>query len=130
MTTPNVQIACVANLWCKQMHFAQVGDTKDGHRHLFDHLTLLARGSVDVTVEGVVTAFRAPAMIYIQASKEHSITATENDTVAYCIHALRDGDTVGDILDPAMIPNGIINPSVQDIVKPLIENPLTSGDIV
>jgi hypothetical protein len=123
---PNVQIACVANLWCKQMHFAQAGDVKSGHRHLFDHLTLLARGAVAVNVEGVVTDFTAPAMIYIQAGKEHTITATVDDTVAYCIHALRSGDAVGDILDPSMIPAGV---SVEGLARPLIEDPLTAGDV-
>jgi hypothetical protein len=27
--------------------------------------------------------------------------------MAYCIHALRDGNGVDDILDPAMIPEGV-----------------------
>lgn len=134
MTTlqqPTVQLACVANLWCKQMHFAKLGDFKAGHKHLFDHLTLLARGAVAVNVEGVVTEFQAPSMIYIAAGKEHTITAREDDTIAYCIHALRDGDAVGDILDPSMIPAGVTNPLAEGLAKPLVEipDPLTQGEV-
>lgn len=117
---PNVQLACVANLWCKQMHFAQAGDTNPGHRHLFDHLTLLAHGAVTVCVEGVTTDFVAPSMIYIQAGREHTITASMDNTIAYCIHALRDGDAVGDILDPSMIPAGVVNPLAEGFARPLI----------
>ena len=78
-----------------------------GHTHPFDHLTLLAAGSLKVTVDGQETIFKAPHMIYIHKDKIHELVALEDNTVAYCIHALRDGDGVGDILDPAMIPDGV-----------------------
>jgi len=45
-------------------------------------------------------------MIYIHKDKRHELQALTDDTVAYCIHALRDKDT-GDILDPSMIPAGV-----------------------
>ena len=111
-------IGCVANLFSKQMHFKSKGDAEDGHEHLFDHLTLLAYGSLRVTVEGKTTDFKAPQMIYIQAGKHHELVALEDGTVAYCIHALRDGDAVGDIIDPSMCVGGEIPASID--VKPLI----------
>jgi hypothetical protein len=49
-------------------------------------------------------------MIFIQAGKSHYIEALEDNTVAYCVHALRDKDTE-EILDPSQIPAGI------DVVK-------------
>jgi len=107
MSFPTPSISCVANLFAKQMHFAKVGDVEQGHKHEFDHLTLLAAGSLRVTVEGKATDFKAPHMIYIHAEKQHELTALEDNTVAYCIHALRDGDGVGDIIDPASVPVGV-----------------------
>lgn len=104
---PSASIAHVANLWSKMMVFAKAGDTEQGHSHTFDHLTLLAHGSLKVTVEGVATDFKAPQMIYIQHGKDHELVALEDGTVAYCIHALRDADGSGDILDPSMIPKNI-----------------------
>ena len=107
MDAPYSAIGCVANLYSRQMHFKKAGDTETGHTHPFDHLTLLASGSLQITVNGKTTQFKAPHMIYIKAEHMHELVALEDNTVAYCIHALRDGDAVGDILDPASIPEGV-----------------------
>lgn len=106
MSRPSISIGCVANLYSRMMHFKRVGDMEKGHKHQFDHLTLLAKGSLKVTIEGVATEFTAPHMIYIRADKNHELVALEDDTVAYCIHALRDKDN-NEILDPTMIPKGV-----------------------
>jgi quercetin dioxygenase-like cupin family protein len=103
---PSYSLGCVANLFSKQMHFAKAGDVEQGHVHQFDHLTLLAAGSLRVTVNGKTNDFKAPQMIFIKAEYNHELVALEDNTVAYCIHALRDKDS-GDILDPTMIPEGV-----------------------
>lgn len=89
------------------MHFENAGDMESGHTHQFDHLTLLASGRLQVTVEGKVSEFTAPHMIYIQKDKNHELVALEPNTTAYCIHALRIGDGADDILDESMMPAGI-----------------------
>lgn len=106
MSTSNISIASVANLFSRQMTFAKTGDTEHGHKHNFDHLTLLAYGSLQVTANGKTTIFKAPHMIYIHKDVNHELVALEDNTVAYCIHALRDMKTE-DIIDPAMIPAGV-----------------------
>jgi quercetin dioxygenase-like cupin family protein len=106
MSLPDIGLAKVANLFSRMMVFNHAGDIEHGHTHSFDHLTLLASGSLKVTVDGQATEFKAPHMIYIHKDKEHELVALEDNTVAYCIHALRDVDT-GDILDPSMIPAGV-----------------------
>ena len=88
------------------MHFRKRGDIEYGHAHQFDHLTLLAKGSLNVKIDDKVTKFVAPNMIFIRKDVEHELVALENDTIAYCIHPLRDGVRVEDILDPTMIPEG------------------------
>jgi hypothetical protein len=120
MNKPKVQLGCVANLFSRMMYFEKIGDKETGHAHCFDHLTLLAHGKLLVTVDGKSTEFTAPHMIYIQKEKLHELEALEDNTLAYCIHALRNGDGVGDILDPSMIPNGITG---FDVAKPLIKEP-------
>jgi quercetin dioxygenase-like cupin family protein len=99
-------MGCVANLFSRMMRFKKAGDTEIGHTHQFDHLTLLAKGKLKVTVDGVVSEFTAPHMIYIHKDKVHELEALEDETVAYCIHALRDKDN-NEILDPSMIPAGV-----------------------
>lgn len=105
MNVPHIHIGCVANLYSRMMHFVKAGDIEHGHTHQFDHLTLLAKGKLKVTVDGNSTEFIAPQMIYIRADKEHELVALVDDTVAYCIHALRTEE--GDIIDPSMIPAGV-----------------------
>lgn len=100
------------------MHFKNIGDRELGHTHCFDHLTLLASGSLKVTVEGKETIFNAPHMIYIHKDKIHELVALEQNTIAYCIHALRDGNGVDDIIDPTMIPKGVSAYSL-DTTKPV-----------
>ena len=104
---PHVKLGCVANLFSRQMHSKKAGDLEHGHTHPFDHLTLLASGSLRVTVNSKTTDFKAPHMIYIKAEYEHELVALDDNTVAYCIHALRNGNGVDDILDPASIPAGV-----------------------
>ncbi len=106
MSQPIVHIGCVANLFSRMMHFEKAGDIEIGHTHQFDHLTLLAKGKLKVTVEGKTSEFTAPHMIYIHKDKVHELEALTDNTVAYCIHALHDKET-GEILDPSMVPNGV-----------------------
>jgi quercetin dioxygenase-like cupin family protein len=115
MAQPKISLGLVANIWSRQMHFEKAGDVEQGHTHQFDHLSLLAAGSVDITIEGVTTSFTAPHMIYIRADKEHELVATADNTVVYCIHALRDKVT-GDILNPASIPKTLDASIAQNLI--------------
>ena len=107
MAFPIIKLGSVANLFTRQMHFLKSGDVEYGHTHDFDHLTLLASGKLQVTVDGKATDFIAPQMIYIAKDKIHELVALEDNTVAYCIHALRFGENVEDIIDPEMVPEGV-----------------------
>lgn len=106
MGYPDTKITSAANLWLRQMYFEKAGDANEGHIHNYDHMTLLAHGSVKVHVEGNTSEFKAPQMIFIKAGKRHFIEAIEDGTIAYCVHALRDKDTE-EILDPDQVPAGI-----------------------
>lgn len=101
---PEVQLACVSNMYVRMMEFNNVGCFEPGHDHPFDHLTLLARGTVEVEVDGMKTNFKAPKMIFIAKDKIHSIKALEENTLAFCIHPIRNGERIEDIVDPSMIP--------------------------
>lgn len=103
MSQIKVSIGCVANLFVRQMHFAEVGDLEMGHAHSFDHFTLLAKGRLAVKIKDEVTEFVAPQIIFIKAELRHELTALSENTVVYCIHPLRDSLT-GDILEEAMVP--------------------------
>lgn len=102
MNQPIVQIGCVSNLFTRMMFFKTAGDKEQGHAHAFDHLTLLAKGSLKVSINGQDTEFKAPQMIFIKAELQHELTALVDETVAYCIHALREPN--GDIISAENVP--------------------------
>ena len=97
----------VANVWIRMMSFSEVGDRNEGHKHTHDHSTLLAHGAVRLTVNGVTSEFSAPTIIYIKAGLDHQMEALAPDTVVYCVHALRDGKEIYDIVSPETVPNGV-----------------------
>lgn len=106
MSKPKVAVSCVSSVYVRQMHFEKAGDIEVGHSHIFDHQTLVAKGSIKFVLEGKETIFKAPQIVFVAKEKIHELTALEDDTVCFCIHALRDGDDVCDIIPPDAIPNG------------------------
>ena len=119
MAHPQVQLSLISNLWIKLMTFENAGDINAGHMHVFDHPTLLVKGRMEVDIEGEKTIFEAPHIIFIAKEIFHTLTALEPGTVAACIHAIRDGDEVEDIVDPAMIPKGVNPNHMPAFIKPL-----------
>lgn len=112
MPTPVTKISCVSNVYIRQMVFEKAGDTEPCHDHVFDHQTLLTSGSLKSIIDGVESVFVAPQIIFVKAHVLHEFVALKDNTIAFCIHALRDGDGVGDIIDPEGLPKGISNPAV------------------
>lgn len=86
------QLGYFGNIWVRAHHMKNKGNSNGGgHLHHFDHVTLLARGSVEVEVEGhSPKIFKSPNFIVIKKEHKHKITALEDDTLYYCVYALRD----------------------------------------
>lgn len=80
------------------------------HAHKFDHMSILAQGSVEVMVDGKKDILRAPALLTIEANKHHGVKAL-TDVVWYCIHATScvDEDEIDEVLiapgDVAVVQN-------------------------
>lgn len=68
------------------------------HKHVHDHLSILASGRVEVIVDGVRTERIGPDCIVIEAGKYHGIKAL-SDVVWFCIHATdcTDEDEVDEV---------------------------------
>jgi hypothetical protein len=100
------ELGYFGNIWVRQNYLAKAGDTVGGHIHYFDHVTLLANGSVEIKIEGnEPKSFSAPTFITIRKDQKHQIKALEDNTYYYCVFAVRDidGNTV-DIVNPENIP--------------------------
>lgn len=92
------ELGYFGNIWVRQNVLERAGDFVGGHIHLFDHVSLLARGSVEVSIDGYPPKiFTAPTFIVIKKEHRHRFTALEDDTLWYCVFAIRDDD--GELTD-------------------------------
>jgi hypothetical protein len=98
MDTIIEEFGFVGNVWIRQNWLLRKGDTGGGHTHYHDHVSLLVRGSVEVQVDdNAPKQFVSPTFIVIKKDKVHKITALEDNTVYYCVFAMRDVN--GEVLD-------------------------------
>jgi quercetin dioxygenase-like cupin family protein len=111
--TPNInklasvgEMGFFGNVWVRSHYLHKKGYTNDGgHTHNFDHVTLLATGSVLVEVDGYEPKeFIAPTFITIEKNHHHKFTALEDGVVYYCVFAMRDEDGQV-IVDEENMPN-------------------------
>lgn len=93
-----IDLGYFGNIWVKQHHLHNRQDNGGGHAHKFDHITLLCQGKVKVEIDGYEPKeFTAPTFIIIRKEHQHKITALEDNTIYYCVFALRNID--GEVID-------------------------------
>ena len=101
------ELGYFGNIWVRSHYLKKQGDTSgDGHYHKFDHISLLTSGSVKVEVDGYpAKEFIAPTFIVIRKDHKHSFTALQDDTVYYCVFALRNVEgEIEDVYGPDVDP--------------------------
>ena len=93
------------------MKFEAVGESADedhvGHKHKFPHQTILAFGLFEVEVDGkqyIYDAREEEIIVYIEAGRVHRISSLSDTALAFCVHPIRDGEKVEDIVDPKDMP--------------------------
>jgi len=99
---PSIQhdLKIVDNVFVKMMVCVEPGDIIHGHAHTFDHITLLATGSVIMSARGNEVEHKSPKLIITPKGVVHQFTALEANTTLCCIHAIRDGDEMEDVAPP------------------------------
>lgn len=100
MSSPITDLKIVDNVFVKLHCFPKTGDTHEGHAHAFDHITLLASGSVKMVHDNGEAEFKAPHLIVTPKGIKHQFTALEPNTVFCCIHAIREKNELDAIADP------------------------------
>lgn len=100
MSNPTTDFKIVDNVFVKMHLFNCVGDTHEGHAHAFDHITLLASGSVNMVHDNGQAEYKAPHLIVTPKGIKHQFTALEANTVFCCIHAIREQDDLDAIASP------------------------------
>ena len=74
-----------AGVYAKETHIP-AGHVLVQHKHKFDHLSILASGSIELMVDGERSVVHAPACLTIAANKHHGVKSL-TDVVWYCVHA-------------------------------------------
>lgn len=95
-------IGVIGNVWVRQQYYPSMLVEAQGHLHHHDHVSLLAKGSLKVCVDGFEPAiYKAPTFFKIKAEHRHKLIPLEDETIAYCIFALRDenGEMVDELDD-------------------------------
>jgi len=104
VSNPITDVKIVDNVFVKLHRFIEIGDTHEGHAHAFDHITLLAAGSVKMVHDNGEAEYKAPHLIITPKGITHQFIALEPNTVFCCIHAIRDGDSVDDVASQDITP--------------------------
>jgi hypothetical protein len=90
--------AYYGNIWIAQFEMPGIGVEINQHQHEYDHVSLLTSGSVAVSInDGPETIYNAPSIILIRKNFDHKVRSLSDDTLWYCIFALRDID--GNVID-------------------------------
>lgn len=96
---PQIEHHFGAGVYAKETHIP-AGRVLVQHKHHFDHLSILASGSVELMIDGKRKIVHAPACLTIEANKHHGVKSL-TDVVWYCIHATNCADT--DEIDEILI---------------------------
>lgn len=78
------------NVYARQMS-APAGYKIDTHKHNYDHLSILSKGTALVRVNNEEKIYSAPACINIEKDKTHEIIALD-DISWFCIHSTEEKD--------------------------------------
>lgn len=97
------------NIWVRQNELDKAGEFVQGHKHTFDHVSLLMSGTVEVEVEGYEPKqFTAPTFIVIKKEHMHKFTAITDNCCWFCTFAMRDiNGEVADLYGEQNSPYGV-----------------------
>ncbi len=80
------------NVFIRPNTLKEKGDFVHGHKHNFDHTTIIFTGAAHVKAtlpDGTIREadFVAPAHFLVRKDVEHEITATEPETQFWCVYS-------------------------------------------
>ncbi len=111
------------NVFVRVFQLKNIGDVHDGHAHTFNHITLIAQGTVEMRTQWGVEppakrTYMGPCLVVTPKSLVHEFEALTPDCVLCCIHAIRNGDELDDIA-----PHEITQKEARDLITkyPLVD---------
>lgn len=104
MSRPVVRQTKIGNVLIKMLHFVTPEDAEPEVSHKHDYTLLIAKGKVNVVVNGEDNIFTAPHIVYAKSDTEYKLQAVTENSVVYGVYALREAN--GLLFDVDMVPNG------------------------
>lgn len=90
-----VDIVLTDDIYIKQTSVPEANTELTQHVHTYDHISMIAAGSVKVEVDGVeLGTYAAPKGLVIKAGKQHKFITLLPNTVIYCIHNIKTAEGV------------------------------------
>jgi quercetin dioxygenase-like cupin family protein len=103
-----VEIHMADGIFIKQMIVPKAGTYVPQHSHTWDHVSMLAVGSIRVWKDGVLDGdYTAPTGIMIKAGVEHTFLALVDQTILYCVHNIGRTGEVEIIKEHQIVPGGV-----------------------
>src|SRR4249919_3084049 len=83
------------NIFIRKSIMDKAGMVIPGHKHAFDHTTIVFKGSVHVRAKLpdntiIERDFKAPTHFLVKKDVEHEITSLEDDSEFWCVYSHRD----------------------------------------
>ena len=95
----SVEMKFADGIFVKSIHVHEAGTSVPQHSHAYDHLSLLAAGTISVREDGVwVGEHSAPHILVIKAGVKHLFTALTDGVVIFCVHNTSRAEVV-EVLD-------------------------------
>lgn len=89
-TPEYVQFSEVDDIWVRAYNLPKAQSIIRQHVHAHDHITLVSSGTVEGWVDGeLFGTYSAPAVVKIDAGKQHAFIALTDNVVLCCLHNLR-----------------------------------------
>jgi len=99
-----VNLGYFGNVWIRMQRYPKKDVENLGHKHNHDHMSLLVKGGLRVEVDGKETFevwasgdYKVPTFFEVPAEHNHKLIPLEDDTIAYCVFAMRDNE--GELVD-------------------------------
>ena len=98
----NTTSKIISNIYIRQSVYKNIDDENEGWISSFDRMLLLTSGSLKILSnnETVENNYEAPVVIKLDKSVSYRIISKKANTTTYHIHAIRNGETLQDIVDP------------------------------
>jgi hypothetical protein len=100
MAKPKTESRYADNIYTRMSVFEKAGDETGSATYVYDRVILVTHGTVTVEYGDKTTTAHSPSIVITPSGVVQKITALEDDSIIFSIHAVRNGQNANDVVDP------------------------------